>query len=101
LAAGIGRSEASFIFEPGVEIILMLSCLGVSVLIHGCEMWCRGMDQHNTEPPCLSLRPLRVLYSFQPAGGRVRRQAPRRVIKASYCEQQQEQQQVLFEAAAH
>ena len=43
----------------------------------------------------------RVLYSFQPAGGRVRHQAPRRVAKASDCEQQQEQQQVLFVAAAH
>ena len=34
MAAGIGRSKASFIFEPGVEVILVLSGLGVSVLVH-------------------------------------------------------------------
>ena len=34
MAAGIGRSEASFIFEPGVEVILVLGGLGVSVLVH-------------------------------------------------------------------
>ena len=34
MAAGIGSSEASFIFEPGIEVILVLGGLGVSVLVH-------------------------------------------------------------------
>tara|TARA_A100001515_G_scaffold139340_1_gene133856 strand:- start:296 stop:475 length:180 start_codon:yes stop_codon:yes gene_type:complete len=34
LAAGIGRSKPSFIFEPGIEVILVLGGLGVSVLVH-------------------------------------------------------------------
>ena len=34
MAAGIGRSKPSFIFEPGIEVILVLGGLGVSVLVH-------------------------------------------------------------------
>ena len=34
MAAGIGSSEASLIVKEGVEVILVLSGLGVSVLVH-------------------------------------------------------------------
>ena len=50
LAAGIGSPEASFIFEPGIEVILVLSGLGVSVLVHELNFGVGGMDRTSTCP---------------------------------------------------
>ena len=34
MAAGIGSCESSLVFEPGIEVILLLGGLGVGVLVH-------------------------------------------------------------------
>ena len=81
MAAGIGRSEASLIVKEGVEVILTLDS-AEGFLVHGFELWCRGMDRTSTRPafPLPTQEPAglswfcllfasAVFYGFQPERG--------------------------------
>ena len=61
---GVGSSEGILKPEIGLEFIVALKS-AEGFLVHGFELWCRGMDRTSTRPAF----PSWVLYGFQPERG--------------------------------